>query len=130
MKTSGQARREATQLFRACLVSGLLDEARARQVVKQLVAGKPRGYMGVLSHFLRLLKLDQARHTAKVESAKPLPADLQSGVQTALAKVYGAGLTASFAENPRLLGGMRIRVGSDVFDGSIQARLAALEQSF
>jgi F-type H+-transporting ATPase subunit delta len=130
MKASGQARREATQLFRACLTNGLLDESRARQAVQQLIKGKPRGYLGVLSHFVRLLKLDQARRTARVESAKALPADLQTNVKTALAKIYGAGMTTSFGENPALLGGMRIRVGSDVYDGSIQARLAALEQSF
>jgi F0F1-type ATP synthase delta subunit len=29
-----------------------------------------------------------------------------------------------------LIGGLRIRVGSDVYDGSIQARLKALEESF
>ena len=76
------------------------------------------------------MELDCARHTAKVESALALPADLQASVQTGLARVYGPGLTASFAENPALIGGMRIRVGSDVYDGSVQGRLAALEQSF
>ena len=74
--------------------------------------------------------MDSARHTAKVESALTLPADLQASVQTGLARVYGPGLNTSFAENPALIGGMRIRVGSDVYDGSVQARLAALEQSF
>ena len=130
MKASKQARREAKQLFRLCLVNGLLEEKRARQVVQQIVAAKPRGYLATLSYFQRLVELDCARHTAKVESALALPADLQASVQTGLARVYGPGLTASFAENPALIGGMRIRVGSDVYDGSVQGRLAALEQSF
>ena len=130
MKVTKQARREAKQLFRLCLVNGLLEEKRARQVVQQIVAAKPRGYLATLSYFQRLVELDCARHTAKVESALPLPADLQASVQAGLARVYGPGLTASFAENPALIGGMRIRVGSDVYDGSVQGRLAALEQSF
>jgi len=130
MKANKQARREAKQLFRLCLVNGLLEEKRARQVVQQIVAAKPRGYLGTLSYFRRLVELDSARHTAKVESALTLPADFQAGVQTGLARAYGPGLTTSFAENPALIGGMRIRVGSDVYDGSVQARLAALEQSF
>jgi F-type H+-transporting ATPase subunit delta len=130
MKASKQARREATELFRACLVNGLLDEGRARQVVQKVVAAKPRGYLGTLSYFLRLVKLDSARHTAKVESAAPLPAELQAGVQSGLAQVYGPGLSTSFANNPALIGGMRIQVGSDVYDGSVRARLAALERSF
>ena len=40
------------------------------------------------------------------------------------------GLNISFAQNPRLIGGLRIKVGSDVYDGSVQARLDALSQSF
>ena len=39
-------------------------------------------------------------------------------------------LETSFGENPALIGGMRIKVGSDVYDGSIRARLAALECGF
>ncbi len=130
MKANKQARREAKQLFRFCLVSGLLEENRARQVVQHIVATKPRGYLATLSYFRRLVELDCARHTAKVESALTLHVDFQAGVQAGLARAYGPGLTTSFAENTALIGGMRIRVGSDVYDGSVQARLAALEQSF
>jgi F-type H+-transporting ATPase subunit delta len=130
MKATKKARREATQLFRLCLVNGLLDADRARHVVKQIVTARPRGYLGTLSYFGRLVRLDSDRHSAKVESALALPADLQSSVESGLARAYGPGLLASFAENAALLGGMRIRVGSDVYDGSVRARLAALERSF
>jgi F-type H+-transporting ATPase subunit delta len=130
MKATKQNRRDAKQLFRLCLVNGLLDENRARQVVQQIVAARQRGYLATLSHFRRLVELDSVRHTATVESARTLPADLQASVQTGLNRHYGPGLNTSFAENPALIGGMRIRVGSDVYDGSVQARLAALEQSF
>ena len=130
MKATKQTRREATQLFRLCLVKGLLDENHARQVVRHLMAAKPRGYLATLSHFKRLLRLDYARHTAKVESALALPQELQVLVQTGLARVYGPGLSTSFVENPALIGGIRIRAGSDVYDGSVQGRLTALEQTF
>jgi F-type H+-transporting ATPase subunit delta len=36
-------------------------------------------------------------------------------------------MKATFTVNPSLVGGMRIKVGSDVYDGSVRARLAALE---
>jgi F-type H+-transporting ATPase subunit delta len=130
MKATKQARREAKQLFRLCLVKGVLDENRARAAVRQIVAAKPRGYLGTLAYFQRLVRLDTAEHTARVESAQTLPADLQASVRAGLARAYGPGLTTSFAENRALIGGMRIRVGSDVYDGSVQGRLAALEQSF
>jgi F0F1-type ATP synthase, delta subunit (mitochondrial oligomycin sensitivity protein) len=130
MNASKRAKRQATQLFRSCLVNGLLDEQRSRRVLQQIVATKPRGFLGILSHFRRLVKLDAARHTAKVESARPLPPELQANVKAGLARVYGAGLGVSFAENAALIGGMRVQVGSDVYDGSVRSRLAALEQSF
>ena len=82
MKITKQARREAKQLFRLCLVNGLLDENRVRQVVQRVVAAKERDSSSILAHFLRLVKLDCARHTATIESATPLPADLQAIVQT------------------------------------------------
>lgn len=130
MKTSKQTRREAKELFRLCLANGLLDESRARQVVQYLLQAKPRGYLAVLSHFQRLIKLDMERRTARVESATVLPPELQASVQASLAQVYGPGLNLSFAQNPALIGGMRIKVGSDVYDGSVQARLVALQDSF
>ena len=130
MKISKQARRDAKQLFRCCQVNGLLDEDRVRQVVQQVIAQKPRGYVAILSHFQRLVKLDVARRTAKVESAVSLSEQLQSSVQRNLDRVYGSGLKISFAQNPVLIGGLRIQIGSDVYDGSVQARLAALQESF
>src|SRR5262249_19986588 len=119
MKISKQARRDAKQIFRSCLVNGLLDESRSRQVVQQLVAQKPRGCMAILTHFQRLVKLDVARRTARIESAIPLPENFRVGVQTSLARKYGPGLSVSFAQNPDLIGGLRVQVGSDVYDGSI-----------
>jgi F-type H+-transporting ATPase subunit delta len=84
----------------------------------------------VLSQFRRLVKLDRVRHTAKVDSAIPLAPAFQAGIEAGLVRLYGKGLEISFDESSALIGGMRIRVGSDVFDGSIQGRLAALEASF
>src|SRR5467141_3316404 len=108
MRISKQARRGAKQLFRICLVNGLLDENRARQVVQRVVAAKPRGYLAILSHFERLVTIDLERRTAKVESAAPLAPDLQANVQAGLFRSYGPGLDISFAQNPNLIGGLRI----------------------
>ncbi len=130
MKFSKQAVREATDLFRACHVRGVLDEARVRQAVDEIAAARPRGSLATLSVFRRLVKLESDRHTAKIESATPLPANLRENVLQTLGRAYGSGLKASFAENPSLIGGMRIQVGSDVYDGSVRRRLATLERSF
>jgi F-type H+-transporting ATPase subunit delta len=130
MKVSKPARRDAKQLFRSCVVGGLLDEQRVRQAVREIIARKPRGYAGILSHFHRLVKLDVERRTARVEGAVPLPAGLQGRVKEQLNRLYGAGLAISFAENRALIGGLRLKAGCDVYDGSVQARLNTLAESF
>jgi F-type H+-transporting ATPase subunit delta len=69
MKISKQARRDAKTLFRNTFVNGVMDEARVRNTVTQLLAQKPRGYVGILGHLQRLVKLEQDRRSARVESA-------------------------------------------------------------
>jgi F-type H+-transporting ATPase subunit delta len=130
MKINKQAKREAKQLFHFCLVNGLLDENRVRNVAQHLVATGRRDCPAILSHFRRLVRLEIVRRTATVESAVPLPPDLQAGIEAGLKRRYGPGLRAVFAHRQALIGGMRIQVGSDVYDGSVRAGLAALEQSF
>ncbi len=130
MKISKQSRRDAKQLFRSTLVNGLMDESKARGVVKKVMELKPRGYVAILEHFARLVKLEQDRRAAKVESAVALTPEQQGGVSASLQRIYGNGLNISFEVNPSLVGGLRVRVGSDVYDGSVAARLQRLEEAF
>lgn len=130
MKPTKQARHQARRLFRLCQVNGLLDESRARRFVQRIVKAKPRGYLSLLEQFQRLVRLDSSRRTARVESATPLPADVSAGVQARLTQAYGAGLSVVHAHNPELIGGMRITVGSDVYDSTVRGRLTALEDRF
>jgi F-type H+-transporting ATPase subunit delta len=130
MKTARQAQREARQLFRLCLANGSLDETRTRIVVQRLAdAGKP-GALATLSKLQRLVRLDRAKHRADVTSATPLSADVRGQLEAALAERHGRDVVTSFAEDPALLGGVRVAVGSDVYDGTIRGRLAALEARF
>jgi len=130
MKTSKQARRDAKELFRSCIANGRLGESRVRTAVSKVIELKPRGFQSILSHFQRLVKLEVQRRTAKIESAIPLAADFQAAVQANLTRLHGAGLNIAFSQNSTFIGGLRIKVGSDVYDGSIQARLAALHEKF
>ncbi len=130
MKISKQALREARELFRTCQVNGLLDESRVRQALALLSEKKPRGYMEILGRLHRLVKLDLERRMVKVESATPLPPDMQNDVAGQIKKKYGNGMNISFAQNPALIGGLRIQAGSDLYDGSVKTRLEKLEESF
>lgn len=129
MKISKQARRDAKSLFQTCKVNGLLEDNRARQAVSAVIAQKPRGYVAILHHFQRLVKLDIDRRTARVENAVETTPELMNSIRANLERRYGSGLNISFGVNPGLIGGLRIKVGSDVYDGSVKARLEALQSS-
>jgi F-type H+-transporting ATPase subunit delta len=126
MRGPRKVTRAARKLYRLCHADGVLDAERVRHVAQQIAKSERRGTLAILSAFQRLVRLDRNRHTAIVESASTLESALQQGVQADLARLYGPGITTSFAENPGLIGGMRIKVGSDVYDGSVRGRLQTL----
>jgi F-type H+-transporting ATPase subunit delta len=127
MKISKQARRDARELFRVCITNGGLDENRARKTVHRVAEGKPRGYLAILTHFQRLVRLELLRRSAKVESATPLSSQMKSQIQSDITRQYGQGLTFTFLQNPALIGGVRVQVGGDVYDGTVQGRLNELK---
>jgi len=130
MKTTRHMKRSAKRLFRLCFVNGRLDEPRTRQIVERISEATPSRGLPVLLYFQRLVQHEYAQNIADVQSAIPLTADGRAKILSALARNYGPAISASFAHNPALIGGMRIKVGSDVYDGSVRGRLAALERSF
>jgi len=111
------------------MLQGNVDETRARQVVREVLSTRRRGYVPLLVQFQRLVKLEHDRHLASIESALPLSPDLQSRTRESLRSAYGKGVATQFAQNPDLIGGMRIQVGCDVYDGSVRSRLELLERS-
>jgi F-type H+-transporting ATPase subunit delta len=129
MKIPKQAKRKAKALFRAAHVNGVLDENKFQQAVRIIVEQRPRGCMAVLVHLRHLVKLDIDRRTARIESPAPLGAETETSLRNTLARRYGAGLQITFHVNPALIGGLRIHVGSDVFDGTVSGRLKRLEES-
>ncbi|MDA7620646.1 F0F1 ATP synthase subunit delta [Verrucomicrobia bacterium] len=130
MKVSKQARRDAKLLFKGCLKNGLLQEDSVTKTVQAIVDGKPRAYIQILNHLLKLVKTDIHSRTARIESADSLDDATRKSVEKLLMERYGTSLMISFDVNPALIGGMRIQVGSDVYDASIRSRLQKIEESF
>ncbi len=127
MKISKEARRVSRSLYRACVADGKLDESRVRLVVNQVAASKPRAYLGILHNFRNLVATELSRSVAVVESANELDSATREQLQSGLSAKYGRKLSLEFKTTPDLLGGLRVKVGSDVWDGSVKARLAALQ---
>src|SRR3954471_23969476 len=103
MINNKQAKREAKKLFRQCRMNSAFDENRARQVVQQVIATGRRNSRAILAHFLRFVRLDYDQHTAQVESATPLSAELQAATRASLTRLYGRALDTSFSDCPSLI---------------------------
>ncbi|NJM37590.1 MAG: F0F1 ATP synthase subunit delta [Akkermansiaceae bacterium] len=130
MKISKTAAAAARRLFGLCQTNGRFDEAKLRNVVAKLIESKPRDYQGILSAIQRLTRLELERRQVTIESAVELDNESRQRVVAGLANQYGSDLVVQYQVTPTLLGGLRIRVGNDVFDGSVQGRLERLVAAF
>ena len=130
MKGTKQSRRLAKQLFKSCQVDDRLNADRVRKAVSLLIEQKPRGYFGILQNLQRLVKLDEASRSARVESAVALGQAQQQDGRNSRKRLKGGDVTVEFATNPGLIGGMRVKIGDDVYDGSVRTRLTALSDNF
>jgi F-type H+-transporting ATPase subunit delta len=129
MKIDRHSRQSAKKYFRACRnADGSVNEQSVREIVQVLADHKPRNFIAVLTYLARLVELSIAESTVRVESAVPL-ADKGASVFQSLEKTYGRASTTSYEENPSLLGGLRIRRGNNIWDGSLSGRLERLKQS-
>lgn len=130
MKISKVAAATARRLFGLCQTDGRLDDNKLRSVVSRLVETQPRDFPAILAALQKLTRLEMERRKVTVESAVELDEATRRRVLAGLAKQYGADLVAVYQVNPALLGGLRIRVGNDVFDGTVQGRLQRLAAAF
>ena len=128
MKISKDIRQLSRKLVRASYVNGTLDRERINSIVQSIIAERPRSYIQLLENYLRLLRLEFEKRQATIESASELDQEAGRKIVAGLEHKYGAGLTTSFVVNPALLGGVRVRVGSDVWDSSVRNRLERLQQ--
>jgi F-type H+-transporting ATPase subunit delta len=128
MQVKKEVRQIAREMLRGSFTDGQLDRGRVAVVVDSVLAKKPRNYLKILEYYKRLLRLEAEKRHARIETATKLDPQAASQISLNLAKRYGTDLTTDFAVNPALLGGMRIRVGSDVWDSSVRNRLERLQQ--
>jgi F-type H+-transporting ATPase subunit delta len=128
MKINKETRQLSKELLRASFTDGKLDNGRIASLVISLIKKKPRNYIKVLESYKRLLRLEVEKRSATIETATELVPELNAQILANLKRKYGSDLTARFVVNKELLGGMRIRVGSDVWDSSVRNRLHRLQQ--
>jgi F-type H+-transporting ATPase subunit delta len=128
MKTSKESRKIARQLLRLSFTDGRLDQEKVTQMVQSVLSEKPRQPLDILKDYQRLLRMEVEKRHAIIESATPLNGSMGDRIVANLRSRYGDDLTAEFRTNPELLGGLRIKIGDDVWDGSVRHRLARLQE--
>jgi F-type H+-transporting ATPase subunit delta len=128
MKRNKEIRQLSREMLRASFTDAQLDNGKISALVQSLMTKKPRHYIDVLKHYKRLLRLEIEKRHARIESAMKLDPETSKQIIDRLKRKYGNDLTADFEVDPALLGGLRVRVGSDVWDGTLQNRLERLQQ--
>jgi F-type H+-transporting ATPase subunit delta len=128
MKINKEIRQLSRQMLRASFTDGQLDRGKIASLVQSLIAKNPRRFLDILQNYKRLLRLEIEKRHATIESASNLSPQNSSKILAKLKQKYGDDLTTDFSVDPTLLGGMRVRVGSDVWDGTVRNRLQQLQQ--
>lgn len=127
MKLDKDSRKLSKQLFLASFTDGRIDAAKVAAVGGKVASSKPRHSLGILKAYQRLVRLEVEKRHAVIESAAALDQATSKQLLDNLRAKYGNDLTTEFKVSPELLGGLRIKIGSDVFDSSIRERLNRLE---
>ena len=127
MKLNKEIRQVSRKMLQASFTDGQLDPGRISSLVDSLVTRKPRNYVDALKNYKRLLRLELEKRHATIETASGVDSAVRSEIEANLKSKYGNDLSTEFHVAPELLGGMRIRVGNDVWDGSVRNRLERLQ---
>jgi F-type H+-transporting ATPase subunit b len=105
------------------LVGESLDEKRQHALINEFFSGVKSGNVVVLEG------ASVSGSGADVTSALPLTKEEQEAVKTNVLAKMGKQATVTFHVDPSILGGLVVRVGDKVLDGSVQAQLEGLRQS-
>ena len=120
---------------RADLVEELLNSGNANPVTVRLaraaVSGLGgRGFDGSLQRLIELTAARRDREIAYVTAAALLTAAQEERLAARLAEIYGRAVSLKVEVDPSLLGGVTVRVGDDLYDGSVARRLEQARSAF
>ncbi len=126
MKIDKRTRSLARKLFRSSFVHGQINEDRIRAIASAIATKKPRYYLGILKEIEKLVRSEIQKFSLHIESSMPLGETRLRDIQSKVQSRFPASRSVSYGHNPVLIGGIRIKLGSNVWDGSIAARLEKL----
>ena len=105
------------------LIGEALDESRQRALIEEFFSGVRTGKVVVLEGE------GISGSSAEITSALPLTPAEQDAVKSDILSKIGSQSTVTFRVDPSILGGLVVRVGDKVLDGSVSGQLETLRQS-
>lgn len=137
---------DASGELRNILLSPAVPVARKRAVVSRLsedggISRLVRNFLFVVVDHRRIGIFDEIREAyqaeidarlgligASIRTARPLGEPRQAAVVSGLENVTGRRIRAHYAVDPELIGGVVVRIGSTIYDGSVRGQLEALRR--
>lgn len=133
---------ELRRVWESPAVSPEQKRAVLDAIVRQIGASKPiRNFVAVLIDHRRIAMLEDVAKQfdselnsqlglaeAKISSARPLSADGKQQLESQLERLTGKKIRAHYSSDPELLGGVVVRVGSTIYDGSVRGQLEKMKQ--
>jgi len=129
MRADKKTKLLAKQLFRLSLVNGQVSAEQVAGVLGYIEKIAPRHALSVLKLYHRAIQTEVAKSQALVEHAGAVSDATLQLIENAMSKKYQRPVTASARPNPKLLAGLRVRVGSDVYESTVAGQLTALSNA-
>lgn len=119
----------ARQLFKLSIVDGVVSPDRVAGVLQYVEKHAPAHSVLALKAYRRLIATELAKSEAMIEHAGTVAAPALNAIAATMTKKYGRTITPATCANPKLLAGLRVRVGDDVYESSVSSQLATLSLS-
>jgi len=115
------------------LIKGAFSDKISVNVLNTLEILITRGRHGIISDvyeaYMKLAGEALGQAHATVFTAKQLSADELTKVQVKFGAIVGKEIVVNQIVKPELLGGVQVRIGDRLYDGSLQGKLSRLGQS-
>ena len=129
MAVEQQLRDLAKRLVEVSLENGEVSADKVREVLQSLAANPPRKYKILLRLYQREIEKEISKYTARVEHAGPISESAIAVIQGSLENAYGRAVRMETNESPGLIAGLRVSLGDDVYEDSVDFRLTPLAEN-
>ncbi len=91
--------------------------------------GRQELYVEISETFGEILDQERGRHHVSISSPKPISGDARQSLVSLLGQRFGGEIVATESVDSEMLGGMVVRVGDTVIDGSLRTKLKHVREA-